>query len=159
MARGRSSTPPRELKFFGEFYMTMFNGKISLANSESNFGFFWPPLIRTYLDLSWNILTYVDLSWHILTNRRASQPMHDHACAHVWSCRKHGVYQDYSRFETIWFRGGIKIENRENLGQCPNKGGSKKKKEMSQFQFGNFENRGWGCPHFSEMSQFQFGNF
>ena len=95
-ARGRSSTPPRELKFFVEFYMTMFNGKISLANSESNFGFFWPPLIRTYLDLSWNMLTYVDLAWHISTNRRASQPMH-------------GVYLDYSRFETIWCRGGIKI--------------------------------------------------
>ena len=42
-----------------------------------------------------------------------------------------------------WLRGGVKIENRENLGQCPNReGGGLKKKEMAQFQFGNFENRG-----------------
>ena len=41
-ARGRSSTQPRELKFLEEFYITIFNGKISLANSESNSGFFWP---------------------------------------------------------------------------------------------------------------------
>ena len=27
-------------------YICMFNEKISLANSESNFGFFWPPLIQ-----------------------------------------------------------------------------------------------------------------
>ena len=39
-------------------------------------------------------------------------------------------------------RGGVKIENRENFGQCPNRGGrGVKKTEMSQFQFGNFENR------------------
>ena len=43
-ARGRSSRPRRELKFFGESYISMFNGKISLANSESKFGYFWPPL-------------------------------------------------------------------------------------------------------------------
>ena len=43
-AKGRSYTQPRELKFLEEFYITIFNGKISLANSESNFGFFWPPL-------------------------------------------------------------------------------------------------------------------
>ena len=56
-------------------------------------------------------------------------------------------------------RGGIKIENRENLGQCPNRGGrGKKNPEMSQFQFGNFENRRGGL-YFSRMSQFQFGNF
>ena len=51
-------------------------------------------------------------------------------------------------------RGAIKIENRENLGQCPNRGGGRKKTEMSQFQFGNFENRGGGL-YFSKMSQFQ----
>ena len=49
-------------------------------------------------------------------------------------------------------RGAIKIENRENLGQCPNRGG--KRTEMSQFHFGNFENRGGGsifqeCPNFN----------
>ena len=50
-------------------------------------------------------------------------------------------------------RGAIKIENRENLGQCPNRrgGGS----EMSQFQFGNFENRGGGGLYFSEMSELE----
>ena len=40
-----------------------------------------------------------------------------------------------------WFilRGVIKIENRENLGQCPNRGGGgQKQTEMSQFQVGNF---------------------
>ena len=51
-------------------------------------------------------------------------------------------------------RGGIKIENQENLGQCPNRGGGEgKKTEMSQFLFGNFENRGRGL-YFSKMSQF-----
>ena len=48
-------------------------------------------------------------------------------------------------YQTILVRGGIKIENRENLGQCPNRGGGVKNPEMSQFQFGNF----------SKMSQFQ----
>ena len=55
-------------------------------------------------------------------------------------------------------RGGVKIENRENLGQCPNTGGGgvvKKQTEMCQFQFGNFENRGVGGLYFSKMSQFQ----
>ena len=42
-------------------------------------------------------------------------------------------YQD-----VIW--GGVKIENRENLGQCSNRGRSGGT-EVSQFQFGNFENR------------------
>ena len=44
-ARGRSSRPCRELKCFGESYISMFDGKISCANSESNFGYFWPPLM------------------------------------------------------------------------------------------------------------------
>ena len=48
-------------------------------------------------------------------------------------------------------RGGVKIENQENLGQCPNREGVKKRTEMSQFQFGNFENRGGGL-YFSKMS-------
>ena len=30
-------------------------------------------------------------------------------------------------YQTILVRGGIKIENRENLGQCPNRGGGVKK--------------------------------
>ena len=48
--------------------------------------------------------------------------------------------------------GGVKIEKRENLGQCPNRGGAgQKKTEMSQFQFGNFENR--GGLYFSRMSE------
>ena len=54
----------------------------------------------------------------------------------------------------VLLRGGIKIENRENLGQCPNRRWvGNKKTEMSQFQFGNFENRGGGV-YFSKMSQF-----
>ena len=42
------------------------------------------------------------------------------------------------------FRGGVKIEKRENLGHVPIGGGrgGRKTPEMSQFQFGNFENRG-----------------
>ena len=44
--------------------------------------------------------------------------------------------------------GGVKIEKRENLGQCPNMGVGVKKTEMSQFQFGNFENRGGGVSIF-----------
>ena len=52
------------------------------------------------------------------------------------------------------FRGGIKIDNRENLGQCPNRGA--KKTEMSQFQFGKFENRA-GVLYFSKMSEIQKG--
>ena len=53
-------------------------------------------------------------------------------------------------------RGGVKIENRENFRKCPNRGGGRgvKKTEMSQFQFGNFENRGGGL-YFSKMSQSQ----
>ena len=73
-------------------------------------------------------------------------------------------------------RGGVKIENRENLGQCPNNrrgvvnkiqkcpnfnlGILKTEKgglffsEMSQLPFGNFENRRGGL-YFSKMSQFQ----
>ena len=52
----------------------------------------------------------------------------------------------------IYIRGGIKIENWENLGQCPNRGwvGNKKTK-MSQFQFGNFENRGGGSLFFKNV--------
>ena len=43
----------------------------------------------------------------------------------------------------LTIRGAIKIGNRENLGQCPNRvGRGKKNPEMSQFQFGNFESRG-----------------
>ena len=48
-------------------------------------------------------------------------------------------------------RGGVKIENRENLGQCSNRGGGRKKTEMSQFQFGNFENRGGGSLFFKNV--------
>ena len=53
------------------------------------------------------------------------------------------------KIDTI--RGGVKIENRENLGQCPNRGGGGKKKEMSQFQFGNFENRRGGSLFFKNV--------
>ena len=55
------------------------------------------------------------------------------------------------------------MENRENLGQCPNfnlgilktEGGGLYFSKMSQFQFGNFENREGGGLYFSKMSQFQ----
>ena len=56
--------------------------------------------------------------------------------------------------KSTFLRGAIKIENRENLGQCPHRGVGSKKTEMSQFQFGNFENRG-GDLFFSKMSQSQ----
>ena len=53
------------------------------------------------------------------------------------------------------FRGGVKIEKREYLGHVPLGGGMVKiTPKMSQFQFGNFENRGGGL-YFSKMSQFQ----
>ena len=66
-ARGRSSRPRRELKFFGESYISMFNGKISCANSESNFGSFWTPLLDlSWLALSWlHLSTWPVLSWHV----------------------------------------------------------------------------------------------
>ena len=56
-------------------------------------------------------------------------------------------------------RGGVKIENRENLGQCPNnrRGERKQNPEMSQFQFGNFENRRGGVSIFQECPNFNFG--
>ena len=58
----------------------------------------------------------------------------------------------YYIFLLMKVRGAIKIENRENLGQCPNRGGrGKKKPEMSQFQFGNFENRGGGSLFFKNV--------
>ena len=46
-------------------------------------------------------------------------------------------------------KGGIKIENRKNLGNCPNRG--VKKTEMSQFQSGNFENREGGSLFFKNV--------
>ena len=49
-------------------------------------------------------------------------------------------------------RGGVKIQKRDNLGQCPDMGGwGVKKTEMSQFQFENFENRGWGSIFFKNV--------
>ena len=56
----------------------------------------------------------------------------------------------------ISIRGGVKIEKRENLGHVPIGGGGVKKTEMSQFQFGNFENRGGvsifqKCPNFNYL--------
>ena len=54
-------------------------------------------------------------------------------------------------------RGSIKIENRENLGQCPNRGWvGNKKTEMSQFQFENFENRGGGVSIFQKCPNFNY---
>ena len=53
------------------------------------------------------------------------------------------------------FRGGITKKTRENLGQCPNRGGAgQKNPEMSQSKFGNFENSGVG-PYFSKMSDLE----
>ena len=50
-------------------------------------------------------------------------------------------------------RGGVKIEKRENLGHVPIGGGWVKKTEMSQFQFGNFENPGGGSKFFQKCRE------
>ena len=50
-------------------------------------------------------------------------------------------------------RGVIKIENRENLGQYPNRGGGGKKR-IPNFNFGILKKRG-EVSYFSKMSQFQ----
>ena len=61
-----------------------------------------------------------------------------------------GLFQSYES-HILW--GGVKIENRENWGQGPNGGGGGvKNPEMSQFQFGNFENRRGGL-YFSKISE------
>ena len=58
---------------------------------------------------------------------------------------KHSAIISRQKQKIYW--GGVKIENRENLGQCPYFS------RMSQFQFGNFNKRGGGI-YFSKMSQF-----
>ena len=51
-------------------------------------------------------------------------------------------------------RGGVKIENRENLGQCPNRGGGQK---CPNFNFGILKTE-WGvsifqkCPNFNHLT-------
>ena len=51
--------------------------------------------------------------------------------------------------------GGIKIENRENLGQYPNKGGrGAKKQKCPNFNLGILKTEGGG-QHFSKMSEIQ----
>ena len=56
-------------------------------------------------------------------------------------------------------RGGVKIENRENLGQCPKRGwvGNKKQK-CPNFNLGILKTEGGGL-FFSEMSKLPFKNF
>ena len=52
----------------------------------------------------------------------------------------------------IIIRGAVKIEKRENLGHILIGGGwVKKKPAVSQFQFGNFENRGGGSLFFKNV--------
>ena len=54
-------------------------------------------------------------------------------------------------------RGGVKIENRENFGQCPNRGGGeggKKKQKCPNFNLGILKIEGGGL-YFSKMSQHQ----
>ena len=51
----------------------------------------------------------------------------------AFNCKQFTEYERWMCKKFVSLRGAIKIENRENLGQCPNP-------EMSQFQFGNFEN-------------------
>ena len=53
-------------------------------------------------------------------------------------------------YQTILVRGGIKIENRENLGQCPNRGGGvKKTQKCPNFNLGIFQK----CPNLVRRSQ------
>ena len=63
-ARGRPSRLCRELNFFGESYISMFNGNISLANTESNFGLFWTPLYKEafWIYMNWAALVCLRLS-------------------------------------------------------------------------------------------------
>ena len=52
-------------------------------------------------------------------------------------------------------RGGVKIEKRENLGQCPNRGGrGKKKQKCPNLNLGILKTEGGG-HYFSKMSQSQ----
>ena len=54
------------------------------------------------------------------------------------------------------FRGGVKIENRENLGQNPNRGGGKKKtQKCPNFNLGHLKTEGGGGHYFSKMSQLE----
>ena len=50
----------------------------------------------------------------------------------------------YSKIETVnGLRGAIKIENRENLGQCPNRGGEvEKKQKCPNFNLGILKTEG-----------------
>ena len=88
---------------------------------------------------------------------KAEKPLHPSPDKGLgWVGWKEGIRNELLTFQRSPLRGGVKIENRENLGQCPNRGGrGKEKTEMSQFQFGNFENRMGGGLYFSKMSQFQ----
>ena len=54
------------------------------------------------------------------------------------------VWWNFTVLQHVSIGAAIKIENRENLGQCPNRGGGGKKNKKSQFQFGNFENQRGG---------------
>ena len=59
----------------------------------------------------------------------------------------------YGRLRVL--RGGVKIENRENYGQCPNRaGGGKKNQKCPNFNLGILKTEGGGL-YFSKMSQFQ----
>ena len=58
--------------------------------------------------------------------------------------------------QSYLMRGGIKIEKRENFGHVPIGGGRGKKTEMSQFQFGNLENRGGGVSIFQKCPNFHY---
>ena len=54
-------------------------------------------------------------------------------------------------------RGGVKIENRENLGQCPNRGGrGKKKQKCPNFNLGILKTEG-GVSIFQECPNFNLG--
>ena len=50
-------------------------------------------------------------------------------------------------------RGGVKIENRENLGQCPNRGGRGKKKNQKcpNFNLGILKTEGGGSLFFKNV--------
>ena len=73
---------------------------------------------------------------------------------HLFGSKSLTFFSNSKNFEPAFFLFG------QGLGEASPKKNEKiwdnvPKSEMSQFQFGNFENRGGGGLYFSKMSQFQ----